>query len=275
MYNTENVLKLIRDGDRVLDIGGAEEVFPRANIVMDVLPYEARKPGPLRDIPEQFTRDDWYTGDICAPQIWEHFKDKEFDFVICSHVLEDVRDPIFVCSQLIRVAKAGYIECPSRFRECAKGDPKAPVSGWEHHRWILDVEDSTLIFTPKLHWANQFDYLGDKRRHYLADFNFQFTATHWIGSFDYVERVTRGSVVETENQFYFYDVYDYAHPQPFHRIENMPHKGKTFIWFSDFKVPIEKSMPLDEIVRRYEMRTKTLASQPSRLKRLFGWVRRL
>jgi hypothetical protein len=184
LYNTEFVLKLIQNGDRVLDIGGALEVFPRANVVLDVLPYESRKAGALREIPEQFTSNGWYTGDICTPQIWDNFNEKEFDFVICSHVFEDVRDPIFVCSQLILVGKAGYSECPPRFRECAKGKSTDPVSGWEHHRWILDIEDRTLIFTPKLHWANQFDYLGNERRYYLADFYLNFTAVHWIGSFD-------------------------------------------------------------------------------------------
>ena len=42
-----------------------------------------------------------------------------FDFAICSHTLEDVCDPVWVCEELARVAKAGYIEVPSRLEEQA------------------------------------------------------------------------------------------------------------------------------------------------------------
>lgn len=41
------------------------------------------------------------------------FKDKEFDFVYCSHVLEHVVDPIRACRELMRVARRGYIETPT------------------------------------------------------------------------------------------------------------------------------------------------------------------
>src|SRR6266849_11045898 len=121
MFNqARDVLDMIHLGDRVLDIGGAAEVFPRANVVVDILPYEQRSQGQLKDVPEHFTGADWYAADICTEHVWQNFKDKEFDFVICSHVLEDVRDPLFVCAQMVRVGKAGYIEVPSRFREMAK-----------------------------------------------------------------------------------------------------------------------------------------------------------
>lgn len=41
------------------------------------------------------------------------FKEKEFDFLICSHVLEHLDDPVRVCAEFSRIAKAGYIEVPS------------------------------------------------------------------------------------------------------------------------------------------------------------------
>ena len=41
------------------------------------------------------------------------FKDKEFDFVIASHVLEHVEDPQFFIKELERVAAKGYIELPT------------------------------------------------------------------------------------------------------------------------------------------------------------------
>ena len=40
------------------------------------------------------------------------FPDKHFDFLICSHVLEHLEDPVRACSEFSRIAKAGYIEVP-------------------------------------------------------------------------------------------------------------------------------------------------------------------
>ena len=43
------------------------------------------------------------------------FKDKEFDFVIASHVIEHVEDFEFFIKELERIAPKGYVELPSRF----------------------------------------------------------------------------------------------------------------------------------------------------------------
>ena len=42
------------------------------------------------------------------------FKDKEFDFVIASHVIEHVNDFEFFIQELERISNKGYIELPSR-----------------------------------------------------------------------------------------------------------------------------------------------------------------
>ena len=42
------------------------------------------------------------------------FKDKEFDFVIASHVIEHVEDFEFFIKELERITPKGYIELPSR-----------------------------------------------------------------------------------------------------------------------------------------------------------------
>ena len=41
------------------------------------------------------------------------FKDKEFDFVIASHVIEHVEDVDFFIRELQRVSAKGYIELPT------------------------------------------------------------------------------------------------------------------------------------------------------------------
>jgi ubiquinone/menaquinone biosynthesis C-methylase UbiE len=40
------------------------------------------------------------------------FPDKHFDFLICSHVLEHLDDPVRTISEFSRIAKGGYIEVP-------------------------------------------------------------------------------------------------------------------------------------------------------------------
>ncbi len=253
------VLSLIGANDRVLDVGGAIEVFPRANAVVDILPYDQRQPGPLREMPEQFDPEHWHVGDICVPEVWRRFGDKEFDFVICSHTLEDVRDPIFVCKQLNRVAMAGYIETPSRFRECARVSADDIYPGWEHHRWIIDVIDDSLVFTAKLAWTSLFDYLGEGRRHHALNFWNQFTAVHWIGAFDFLEHMSKGTEVEAENMFFFFENYPYDKPPPcLHTVANVHHRGQTLRCAHEYQLPIERHLGLHEILQRHRERIGSL-----------------
>ena len=79
----------------------------------------------------------WVERDICDREPWP-FADDQFDFAVCSHTLEDVRDPVFVCAELNRVARAGYLEVPSRLEEQSWG-VIGPYVGWSHHRWLVDV----------------------------------------------------------------------------------------------------------------------------------------
>ncbi|NJD76622.1 MAG: hypothetical protein FIB08_05925 [Candidatus Methanoperedens sp.] len=255
------VLKRIKPNDKVLDIGSWEEVFPRANVIIDLNPYETRKIK-YRDEPENFTKDTWIYGDVCDTIVWSIFKDKEFDFAICSHILEDVRDPLFICSQLNRVAKAGYIECPSRFRECAKVNKKDPHTGYDHHRWIMDVIDGELSFTPKLYWAHFIDYLGDSRRDYLKAYQFHFTGVFWKGSFSYHERTAKGMLLESMNLMYFYDTYNYINGKFVYEIENGLKSPKipagTVIWVDKFCLPIENVKP--DILEKYKKKLKVLTA---------------
>src|SRR3954449_10993879 len=103
---------MLPDDALVLDVGGWAKPFPRADWVLDLMPYETRGLyGTLEPDAERFGPDTWVTLDMCAHMPWP-FADAQFDFAICSHTLEDIRDPIWVCSELARVARAGYIEVP-------------------------------------------------------------------------------------------------------------------------------------------------------------------
>lgn len=254
----EYVMGLIEPGDRVLDVGGWAEVFPRANAVLDANAYSTRK-GVHRDISEHFTETSWFRGDICTAAAWTRFSDKEFDVTICSHTLEDVRDPLFVCSQLIRVSKAGYIEVPSPFREACKIDPADSSAGYDHHRWIVDTDEcGRLVFTAKLSWANDLDPGGDRARAALRDPRFGFLSLTWHDGFSYYERMPKGSVLETENLYHFYDTFDYSRPTACRRVLTKSQESlATFVWADDYLLPVEKLHPHEDLIKRYQGRRST------------------
>jgi ubiquinone/menaquinone biosynthesis C-methylase UbiE len=77
---------------------------------VDVLPYATRGIGGIIGTdPERFDESTWYVQDVCATRL--PFPYKSFDFVTCSHTLEGIRDPVFLCSELVRVASRGTSRC--------------------------------------------------------------------------------------------------------------------------------------------------------------------
>lgn len=158
--NSDLIMGLLKPSDVVLDIGGWAHPFNRANYVMDQESYETRgyynrTIGKITPIPplggtvEYFTPSTWIQRDICAHQPYP-FADKQFDYVICSHTLEDIRDPLWVCSEMIRIGKRGYIEIPSRLWETCRGFEPGIV-GLSHHRWLIDINGNEISFAMKFH----------------------------------------------------------------------------------------------------------------------------
>ena len=189
--STATILERLGDADRVLDVGGWARPFARADWVIDLLPYETRglygyEQGD-RDS-ERFSADTWVVRDICDREHWP-FEDGQFDFVICSHTLEDVRDPVWVCQELQRVGAAGYIEVPSRLQEQARYIQGAHV-GWGHHHWLVDVHDNAVDFVFKHHIVH-----GDERFQVPTKVANALSAEErvqtlwWTGSFAVRERI--------------------------------------------------------------------------------------
>jgi SAM-dependent methyltransferase len=140
----------------VLDVGGWAAPLNRADWVIDLMPYETRGAmiaGGFGPGPERFDRDRWVVQDICSHQPWP-FEDDFFDFAVCTFTLEDVRDPIRVCQEMSRVARAGYVEVPSLLEELTWENPEAsggPWVGHAHHRWLCMLQDGDLVFLQKFH----------------------------------------------------------------------------------------------------------------------------
>jgi hypothetical protein len=180
------ILERLADEAQVLDVGGWGSPFERADWVLDLMPFETRGLyGYDRETAvERFTADTWVQLDICDHRSWP-FADGQFDFAICSHTLEDIRDPLWVCRELQRVAKAGYIETPSRAEEQTWG-VHGPWVGWSHHRWLVDVVESRLRFAMKpgvLHDRDHFP-AGHVDRLPVEDLTVQLW---WEGTFEVEE----------------------------------------------------------------------------------------
>ena len=151
--NRAALLARLPDDALVLEVGGWASPFARADWALDLMPYATRG---LYDYDrereaarERFSAERWLTRDICEREPWP-FADGQFDFAVCAHTLEDVRDPIWVCAELARVARAGYVEVPSIREELAWGVEGEWV-GRHHHRWLVDAVDGGLEFVAKPH----------------------------------------------------------------------------------------------------------------------------
>lgn len=189
MDNIDKVLSKIKDSDKVLDIGGWAKPLNRADFVIDYMPYETRgeeKREHYGRDREYFTKDTWVEWDVCDRKSFP-FKDKEFNFVFCSHLLEDIRDPLWVCSEMNRIGKAGYIETPSRVIESHKNiggkwNLNKYVTGYSHHRWYIENINGKLLFTfknPLIHFIKEFQVNHIKEPEAMSFF--------WENGFEYKE----------------------------------------------------------------------------------------
>lgn len=111
--------------------------------------------------------------DVCSAETWDYLISYvevhgKFDFAICTHVLEDIRNPEIVVSGLSKIAKEGFVSVPSTHWElghveCITAEDmivwsvKRPFRGFYHHRWILTIREGILVVVPKLTIINSLD----------------------------------------------------------------------------------------------------------------------
>lgn len=107
-------IKNIKPGDRVLEIGPGATPFHRSDVLLE------KKFENEQEYASQFGTNEkikttktivYYDGNVFP------FKDNEFDYVICSHVLEHVSDVSYFLSEIFRVGKRGYLEYPLIYYE--------------------------------------------------------------------------------------------------------------------------------------------------------------
>jgi len=191
------IVEQLDDSAILLDVGGWADPLARADWVIDLMPYATRGlyercgwVAPRGETAtERFTADTWVQRDLCAREAYP-FEDDSVDFVVCSHTLEDLRDPVWVCSEMNRIARAGYIEVPSRLEEQSWGVMDMPGVGWAHHRWLIDIHDGAIEFALKLHGLHT-----RSDHHFPAGFwngldeEQRVQSLLWEGGFVYRERI--------------------------------------------------------------------------------------
>lgn len=128
----------ITPGDKVLDIGGGNHPFKFATHILDSKGEEFEKqrsgePLALRE------------GQILiegTTNILPQFKDKEFDYVYCSHILEHVFDLPQCLDEISRIGKRGFVALPYGLFDF--------FQVVEDHRWFCEYRDNTLVFRRRL-----------------------------------------------------------------------------------------------------------------------------
>lgn len=126
----------IPKGQRVIDIGGGDGPFPRADVICEkYLSDDVERTSPLGNAGTRAL----VVGDIENLP----FADKSFDFVHCSHILEHTMDPSRAIAEITRIGKRGYIEVPSEYLELAA------VSMAAHVWTVIRDADGTIVFREK------------------------------------------------------------------------------------------------------------------------------
>ncbi len=125
----------IKPGDRVLEVGSGNRPRKRSDVLCDkYMESNYERSGGDNIVIDQRPF-------VAADALSLPFKDKSFDYVIASHILEHVSDPIKLAEELSRVAKAGYIETPSELGE--------HIFGWPFHKWRVHLVADTIVLRPR------------------------------------------------------------------------------------------------------------------------------
>ncbi|MBI3562320.1 MAG: methyltransferase domain-containing protein [Gammaproteobacteria bacterium] len=116
----------------VLEVGSGGNPYARANVLVDAY--------------EETGERHWVPLKVDRPLVLGFaerlpFKNRAFDFVIASHVLEHSAQPEKFLKELQRVSKAGYIEVPDAFME--------RINPYTDHRLEITCRDNRLIIRKK------------------------------------------------------------------------------------------------------------------------------
>lgn len=84
-------------------------------------------------------------GDLLESDTWKKISRKRPNFVICTHVLEDIRDPGFVIGEINKLNISGFISVPNKHTELSLGIESRDYPGYAHHRYMFSVVEGKLL----------------------------------------------------------------------------------------------------------------------------------
>ena len=125
----------VNESALVLEVGSGGNPYYRSNVLVDAYEQTAER----HWVPLISDRPTVLAFTECLP-----FKDKAFDFVVASHVLEHSQDPARFLEEIQRVSIAGYIEVPDAFME--------RINPYPDHRLEITVRQGKLRIRKKQAW---------------------------------------------------------------------------------------------------------------------------
>jgi hypothetical protein len=144
----------------VLDIGSGNNPHPRANVICEkYFEDSTERGGVFVTLARQVV--------VGADAMRLPFRDKAFDYVIASHILEHMDDPVSFAAELQRVGKAGYIETPTVLCES--------LTPFKFHLWYVWSSGNKILMKSKTK-PIEFQALAEQGRTFIKDVRI---TKHW------------------------------------------------------------------------------------------------
>lgn len=152
MYFPGKITK-IKNGHKVLEIGPGSSPYKRSDVLLEKTFSEEDHIRQCGGTPAALTdpRTVFYDGGAFP------FKDGEFDYVICSHVIEHVPQLEYFCSEMFRVSRAGYLEFPLIYYDYVFDIPEH-LNLCMYHEDTLFYGEKSSILSPDLKPIQQLWY---------------------------------------------------------------------------------------------------------------------
>lgn len=222
MFFPDRITK-IKDTDRVLEIGPGSIPYYRSDVFLELY-FDSEKEAILqRSLGKNFKSEKqvvYYDGNKFP------FKDNEFDYIICSHVIEHVpleKLDLFI-SELKRVAPRGYLEFPRVFCEL--------TNFCDVHLSFINYRDNQMLFMDKKHFQSNWLHKIYQTVFYLNNIIDKYREFFFVG-FEW-ERVSLNyQIVNNFDELISEE--DYNHWKKFFAEVNIPVETSTLSKWAQFK----------------------------------------
>jgi SAM-dependent methyltransferase len=140
----------IASGGEVLDLGSGPNPVQGATVAVDLY-LDARHRGERHGEiePDALARRGiTFVNQSISEKL--PFRDGQFQFTYCSHVIEHVDRPGDACNEMMRVSRQGLLRCPAAMAEF--------MLGREYHKWLVLHRGGSVLFIEKS--ADEFQVFG-------------------------------------------------------------------------------------------------------------------